>query len=246
MRTTQGSMLASLRAVKNFIDTNAAVLGSVVNTGARKRLDDAIAALSEHVATQTGSNLAAQGATQQQYALRKVLLRDHMAPIARIARADLPVSPAIEPMRMPKGRPTIERLAAAAYGMAKAAAPFTDTFVAAGLSEDFVKQLTDATDAMLATLGSRTQSRGLRGGATEGLKTRLTDGRRVVGVLDAFVKTALKDDPALLANWNIVKRVQKVAAGPTPLGPDPAPVAPTAPAAPAALAAPAAPSPAAP
>lgn len=221
MRTKQGSMLQSLRAAKAFIDTNAASLAGVVNTGARKRLDDAIAALSEHVATQTSSNLAAQGATQQQYALRKALLRDHMAAIARIARADLPVSPAIEPMRMPKGKPTTERLAAAAYGMAKAAAPFTDIFVGAGLPEDFIKQLTDATDAMLATLGYRVQSRGARGGATEGLKARLTEGRKVVGVLDAFVKTALKDDPALLANWNIVKRVHKVAAGPTPLGPDP-------------------------
>ena len=31
-------------------------------------------------------------------------------------------------------------------------------------------------------------------------------------VLDAFVKTALDEDPALLAGWNTVKRVQKVPA----------------------------------
>jgi len=223
MRTTQGSMLASLRAVKGFLDTNAAALGDVVNTGARKRLDDAIAALSDHVATQTGSNLAAQGATQRQYSLRQVLLRDHMSPIARIARADLPVSPAIEPLRMPLGKPTAERLAAAAYGMAKAAEPYASVFVAAGMPEDFIKQLTDAADALLASLGDRTENRGARAGATAGLKARLTEGRRIVGVLDAFVKTALHGDAALLRNWNIVKRVQKTAPGPMPLGPEPAP-----------------------
>jgi len=223
MRTTQGSMLASLRAAKAFLDTNAAALGGVVDTGARKRLDDAIATLTDHVATQTGSNLAAQGATQRHYSLRQILLRDHMLPIARIARADLPVSPAIEPLRMPKGKPTAERLAAAAYGMAKAAEPYASVFVAAGMSDDFIKQLTDAADALLSSLGDRTENRGARAGATAGLKARLTEGRRIVGVLDAFVKTALRDNPALLANWKIVKHVQKTASGPTPLGPAPAP-----------------------
>ena len=123
MRTRQGSTLQSLRAVKAFIDTNADVLGTVVNTGACKRLDVIISALAEHAATQTGSNLASLGETQMQYMLRDVLLREHMAPIARIARVDLSVSPAIEALRMPRRKPGAERLAAAAYGMAKAAAP---------------------------------------------------------------------------------------------------------------------------
>ena len=210
MRTTQGSVLQSLRAVQAFIDANAAHLGDVPQSGARKKLDHAIEELSSHAAVQTGSFLQAKGSTQRQRALRKVLLRDHMAPIARIAAADLPDTPAVRPLRMPKGKPTAEKLSAAAYGMGEAAAKFSDTFTSAGLPSDFVIKLTGAADAMLAALGDRTQSRGQRKGATTGLKTKLSHGRKIVGVLDAFIKSALKDNAALLAEWNTVKRVQGI------------------------------------
>src|SRR4051812_46612506 len=108
MQNRQGNLLQSLQAVQAFFDANAARLDGVVKTGARKQLDAAVASLSGHVVNQTGSHLAAKGATQKHKALRTVLLRDHMAPIARIAAADLPPLPAISPLRMPRGRPSIE------------------------------------------------------------------------------------------------------------------------------------------
>jgi hypothetical protein len=58
-------MLQQLRAVRAFIDENAAKLNGVVNTGARQKVDDAITQLSTHVSDQTGHYLAAQGATQR-------------------------------------------------------------------------------------------------------------------------------------------------------------------------------------
>ena len=54
----------------------------------------------------------------------------------------------------------------------------------------------------------------MRGGATEGIRTRLSEGRKIVAVLDVFVTASLENDPALLANWNIVKRVQRLAISP--------------------------------
>jgi hypothetical protein len=213
MQSDQGRILQSLRDVQTFLETYAGKLGDVVNTGARKSLDDMIAELANHVTDQTSSFIGAKSATQQQAALRQVLLRDHMAPIARIARASLPNTPAVAPLRMPKGAPGIEKLAAAAYGMAKAAAPFTATFTAAGLPADFVERLNQAADAMIAAVGDRSQKRGARRGATTGLKTTLSKGRKIVGVLDAFVHTALKDDPSLLSNWNGIKRVSITTGG---------------------------------
>jgi hypothetical protein len=132
-----------------------------------------------------------------------------MAPISRIARSDLPQTPEIEPLKMPRGRPTIEKLSAAAFGMAKAATPFASVFIAAGLPADFVARLDAAADALVVSLSDRAQSQGKRSGATKGLKSQLVSGRKIVHILDAFVKSALKDDPALLANWNAVKRVRK-------------------------------------
>jgi hypothetical protein len=252
-------MLESLRSVEQFLDENADKLANVVNTGARQRLTAAIGDLSTHASEQTGSNLAAQGATQKKEALRQALTRDHMAPIARIAAADIPNLPELSPLRMPKGKPTAERLASYAYGMGAAAAPYTDTFTKAGLPADFITQLNTAADAVVAVVANRTNSRGKRRGATDGLKARLTEGRQVVHIIDAFVKSALKDDAALLGNWNLVKRVTKTSsgrvAGTTPSAAAASPSSPTSPkpedtaavthtpttAAPAALASPASP-----
>jgi hypothetical protein len=114
--------LLALRRVLEFLDPNADKLSVVPNSGARKKLDAPVEALNLRVLTQTESDLTSQGATQKQHALRHTPVYDHMAPISRIARAELPDTPELHPLRMPKGRLSIERLYAAAIGMAKAAA----------------------------------------------------------------------------------------------------------------------------
>jgi hypothetical protein len=209
MQTAQGTMSESLRSVESFLDAHADKLGDVVKTGARQKLTDVIAALDVHASEQTGGALASQGATRKKQSVRQALLRDHMAKIARIAAADLPNVPELEPLRMPRGNPTVEKLAALAAGMAKTAAPYADVFIAAGLPTDFITQLTAATDAMTGANSERTSNRGRRSGATVGLKERLSAARKIVHVLDAFVKSALKNDPPLLRNWNLVKRVPR-------------------------------------
>jgi hypothetical protein len=119
-------------------------------------------------------------------------------------------TPALEPLRLPRGRPTAEQLAAAAHGMAEAAAPYAEVFVAAGLAPDFRAQLHGAADALLASLDHRARRQGQRTGATAGLRATLSAGRRLVHVLDAFVQTALVDEPALLASWAAAQRVQRL------------------------------------
>jgi hypothetical protein len=221
VQTAQGSMLESLRAVEIFLNAHADKLDGVVKTGARQRLADAIAALEGHASGQTGSNLAAKGATKKKGQLRKALIRDHMAPIARIAKADLPATAELQPFRMPKGKPTVEKLAALATGMAAAAEPFAPVFISAGLPSDFIAQLHAAVDAMTGAVAARTTSRGSRRQATSGIKTRLSDGRKIVHILDAFVTTALQDDRDLLANWNLIKRVPKTPPGRQPVASPP-------------------------
>jgi hypothetical protein len=225
VKATQANMLQSLESVQAFLEENADTLARVVNTGAKQRLADAIADLAAHVTKQSGSSIAANAATKRGLDFRHTLMRDHMEPIARIAKAELPRTPGIDALRMPKGQPPIQQLAAAARGMATEAERHADLFVAAGLEKDFIAQLTTATDALLTSVEERLQSRGRKSGATKGLTDRLAAGRRIVGVLDSFVKKELrKDDPALLANWNVVKRVRKTTVRPAPVVvPAPAP-----------------------
>ena len=97
---------------------------------------------------------------------------------------------------------------AAALGMAKAAAPCADVFVKAALPADFIDQLVAAANATVASVGTRKQSRVAGAGATKGLKTTLSTARKSVHALDGLVKSALKDDPPLLAAWRTARRVE--------------------------------------
>jgi hypothetical protein len=211
MQTKQGAVLESLRAVNAFLDEKADQLGDVVRTGVRRKLADALAELDTHASDQTAGSFVAQGATQRKYVLARRLRRRHMTPIARIARVELPHTPNLEPLKMPKGRPTPERLVAHADGMAQAAAPFAEAFIAAGLPSDFIARLNAASVELRAVVTDRTQNRGKQSGATTGLKQQLSSARKLVHVLDAFVHAALEDDEALLANWDVVKRVRRIA-----------------------------------
>jgi hypothetical protein len=204
MQTRQGNILQALRGVQAFLDAHPE-LATVASSGARKKLDAQVDELNIHVQMQSGSILAAKGDTQKQYALRQILLTEFMAPIARIARAELPQTPELEPLRMPRGRVSTERLHAAALGMAKAAEPHTQVFIDAGLSTDFANELRAAASAMLLSIDARTQNRGARSGATRGIDDVARSALKTVGVLDAFVRRALRGDAALLASWKAVK-----------------------------------------
>jgi hypothetical protein len=231
MQTRQGNMLQALRNVEVFLEQNAEELDGVVKSDVKQRLNDAIAALQVNVSAQSDGTFGSKGATQKHQALRRALIRDHMLPIARIAAADLPDTPEVQPLKMPPGTPTAQRLAAAAYGMAETAARYPDIFTKATLPPDFAAQLTAAADRMIASIGERTKSRLVRRGATQGLKTSLAGGRKIVGVLDALVRSTLRDDPKLLAAWESAKRVQKVGGGRPSTDAVTTPTAPTSPAA---------------
>ena len=206
MQLAQGNTLQSLRGVQTFLDVHSDTLSAVAGSGARKKLDRQVEALSAHVVAQSGSNLAAKGATQKQYALRQVLQRKHMAPIARIAAADLPRTPELLPLRMPKSIASTESLFAAARGMADTAEQHAAVFTDAELPQDFLVTLRAAADAILVPVDARLQSRSRRQAATNGLTTAARSARKTVRVLDALVRIALENSPSLLAGWNAVRR----------------------------------------
>ena len=85
-------------------------------------LDDSLVELADHASVQNGQSRAGVSAIARRHALRAALLRDHMTPIAKIARLELAGTPELVSLSLPKDRPTVERLAALANGMAQAAA----------------------------------------------------------------------------------------------------------------------------
>jgi hypothetical protein len=228
MKSIQADRLASLRAAQQFLAGHVERLPQVAESGARRRLDAIMADLGEFVADQAGSTIEAQGATRRLHAMRRVLVQDHMAPIASIARAELGSTPELVAFRLPRGTPSVPKLAAAAKGMAEAATPHAAVFVQAGLPHDFIARLAAAADAVIEAETRREQCRGRVSGATTGIGHRLAAGRRVVDVLDNFVRTATRDDPGLLADWRSVRAVRartgrpsRRSAGDGPLAPVP-------------------------
>ena len=225
MQSRQANMLRSLRSVEEFLNANAATLNGIVNSGTRKKLADAITTLETTVSTQAGTSVVAKSGTSRYRALRLVLIRDHMAPIARIARAELPPTPEMSALRMPPQNWKVERLAAAAHGMGEGARPYLALFVEAGLDPDFIEQLDAAADAMVRSVSDRAQSRSRLSAATKDLTLTLASARKLVDAIDALVTRALADEPGLLKGWKVIKRVRRVTTHVPDATTPPAPVA---------------------
>ena len=210
MNTKQTYVLASLRAADAFLDDNAARIAGKLKPALRARLATAMTDLDNIITEQQSLTKAVTGSARGRAATRTALVRDHMAPIARVAALELSRIPAIAQFRMPKRRLSTEKLAAVAKGMARAAVPFTDVFTGAALPDDFIAQLNAAADAMLAFNKQRATHSNRRTGTTSGLGAKLREARTIVHAVDAIVRSVLTDDPILLATWESASRVQHV------------------------------------
>lgn len=213
MLNRQATVMESLRSVQDFIESNTNRLGQIRETGAYHRLVSMVHELDTHAANQTGKHIQAAGLTQRHRVLRRALMRDHMIPIARIARAEMLSRPEIGALRMPRGNPTAEQLATHALGMAEAAEPLADVFIDFGRPKDFLARFRAAVTAMLDALDDRTLAKGAQVAATMGLRVSLSAARRVVHVIDAYVRSELVDDAPLLDAWKTVSRVRRLPGG---------------------------------
>ena len=207
MDSKQGRRLMTLYSVDSFLDTHAERLPKAVSTGVRQRLGETIAELAQHVQTQHASPLIAQGLTRSKEEQREALMRDHMGPIARIARVVGAAVPELQPIKMPRGAPGVQKLLAHAEGMAVIAQQHRDVFIDAGLRPSFVEDFRAAIDDMQRTLAERANRYGDRAGAKEGLERGLVAGNKYKAVLDSFIRSEAHGNVELLTDWAIIKRV---------------------------------------
>lgn len=210
MQTRQGRTLEALSAAQMFIDTNTDRIPGIGDTGARHRLNAIVTNLREQAAHQVGGALAARMATRKLAHLRTILIEDHIAPIVRVARMNLPGGPARRSFRMPRGTPPVPLLAAAAHGMAQSVEPFAELFISTGLPGDFLAELTMVADELVACLIERDQYVAAVHASTLAIARSLVAGRQVVAVLDTFVRRATRDDEPLKANWDSSQRVRRL------------------------------------
>ena len=214
MHYLQELVLETLRRIQRFLDDNVASLDGVNESSARKRLDETVTQMGSHAITQVAGRRTAQGETAKQRALRLALRNDHMRPIAVIAEQKLREQPEFTLLRLPSWNARGPRLTAAARDMANAAAKYTDLFTQEGLPSDFVAQLRTSADQMDASIDVRGQSRGVRAGATSGLKSETKRARGLIKVLDSVVRPKLGTNDELLRQWQVACHIQRARSKP--------------------------------
>jgi hypothetical protein len=207
MRARQSRVLETPRRVQGFLDRNDEVLGTINQSGFRRKLDDIVARLSTHAVDQDAGRVNSEGETARNRVLRVDLRVRYMRPIASIARAELGQTPEFRALTLPDPRASTNRLLAAAGAMADAAAMHAEIFIDGGLPADFAARLLAAADAVKQSIDARAQSRGRRVGATAGLAAEEKKGRNAVRVLDSFVVPQLGTNDTLLAEWRILRRI---------------------------------------
>ena len=212
MRTTQSKRLSTLSAVRTFLDDHADRLPGVNGSKARHALDELLNGLHVFSTEQEVNKLAALGETQRYQSLRRILVHHHIAPIVAIAQSVLVRDPGLRVFSMPRGNPSPLQLAAMARGMAAAVAPHAAVFIACGLADDFVEQLRNAVDAMLASQRERHKRTTRRQGATIGIPIELRAAGTVVRVIGVLVRKDARGDVTLLARWNAIAAPRRITA----------------------------------
>lgn len=241
MKQKESYVRDTLVNVQRFLDANGAALASVNSSGARKALDDAIAALDGHAVAQAEHWIGSTGETEKQRSLRLAVRRQFLRPIVKVAAATMADVPELASLRLPPDRLVGAPFVDAANAIANAAAPYTATFVAAGLRPDFLDGLRALVQQIASSLGGRTDHVTKRRGSTIALGSGTAGGRRALQLLDAAIHQSVTDGQ-LLAEWDAVRRIPKKPGSPrseaTSVPPvPPVPTVPKAPESPAASAA---------
>jgi hypothetical protein len=201
MRDEDRRTFQSLRGAQLFLQEYAHAIGTIAQTGLVQRLSAIIEAAYAHTTAHAMADVRIPSLAANEQMLLDTLLRDHLTPIVRIARADLPNTPDFKVFRMPDGRPTLDQIIDSARAMGALAERFAGVFAAAGMQPGFVDALHAAADAILRARDARIAMRARRHAAVEGLTVTIAEGSNVLSAIDNLMSMELRHNAALLANW---------------------------------------------
>jgi hypothetical protein len=142
-------------------------------------------------------------ATQLRGVIRKVGM------IAKVL--DPAVFPEIAQQARAPRSASYQALVASAGAIKRAVAPaaIKEAFVARGMAADFDVKLGELMEALQGATGRKAGGRGMQVGGTAGLLAYSRRGLAIVRELNAIMTVLLEDDPARLAQWKSVSRVQR-------------------------------------
>jgi hypothetical protein len=225
MQKKDMQFLAALRTARQFLDAKSAALGTINTSGALKTLDTAIYTIAALAETQERHRILVTGQLNDERRLSEKFRRKHLRPIAEIAQAKLPDEvDLLSNLKVPRHTSNSTTLVARGNAMGDAVAPFTQTFLDAGLPTDFVAQLKAAAEQLAKAVSNKGNLRSGRRGATDGITKEVRKARKAVRVIDAMVKAQLQANEPLVTEWRDAVRVIRGGSARLKQVPSPAPV----------------------
>ena len=211
MKKEQENLLEALARVEDFLDSNQAVMATVITSKAHQNFSASRERLVEYMKAQGEHTRGLRAAVAVKRRLAAQLVRHHFRPIAVVARKELRAAEEFAALTQPRKRPRHVALVATGYGMARAAQVHEAVFLEAGLPADFLAQLARATEALEAGITAKGRVEALRVEATAGLAKEGRVARFALRLLDTLVRSAVREDDALIDRWGKVSRVAAVA-----------------------------------
>ena len=224
MRARQRKVLEAIHRVENFLNAHAATVSKLNESTSWQALKEIGQQLAAFEADQRASTPQLKRATKTIKELRRVLLRDHMAPIAAIARTsaalqrlrqepapyrhDAPLV-ALHCLRMPTASELRDdrSLAAHANLMAQIASHVRRDLIDAGARADAIERLEDLAVQLKQAAEDRARQWGVRREAAYGLERLTKKGKALIGTLRTLVAPRIRQDPELVKEWEAAARI---------------------------------------
>lgn len=209
MDNKQQRYLQSFRRVQGWAAANddiltaapgpvAALVGKLGEVVARIEQGAAQQAAQHHRTTRRGTDAK----------VRRAEVRAAMSPIAQVGRTLRGTVYGISAIsKMPGRNADNEQLAKAAVSMAENASIFRDTLIEHGLQPDCIEALQAAAEALKASVDARGMARSAVVGASKGLRADISQGIRLVSLIDAGLQPLVRTNASRLASWRSAKRV---------------------------------------
>ena len=218
MQNSQLKALEVARRVQAFLDAHVTNLTTTIPASLRVRIDAVVQQLANGQAEQALATAMARTETAKQAEYRRDAYLRFLRPIGRMATVVFGDSWQLRSLVMPAASTRQPRFLERAALVADVASTYPQAFVGHGMQADFVDQLQMALDQIKSAGDAHARYVGRQVAATASLKASAKYARDIVGLLDALLTPALKNDPALFANWTASKRIPQPVATPTEKG----------------------------
>ena len=138
-------------------------------------------------------------------------LRDILRTISRTARTVGMDNPEVKgKFRMPKNNLSDQALLSTTRSFVEEATPFKDSFVAYGLSADFVNTYGQKIAAFEERSVRHNTSRSARASDNAGVAAALDELDAEVERLDTIMRNTFADDPETLTAWDLARRLERL------------------------------------